>query len=85
MTVIYSSNLFPCNAKYFQTLSGKKWPSFANSLRRMLKFRITVHDVAWQFNNLECSSGLMFGRVISTIAFRSLFCSNWSSKRTELQ
>jgi len=35
----------------------------------------TVHDTAWQFNNLVCSCGLMFDRVISTIAFRSLFSS----------
>jgi len=58
--VIYSSDLFTYNAKYFQTLSGEKWRSFANSLRSMLKLRSTVHEVAWQFNNLACSSGLMF-------------------------
>jgi len=29
MTVIYSSDLFTCNAKYLQTLSGEKWRSFA--------------------------------------------------------
>jgi len=44
----------------------------------------TVHEVAWQFNNLACSSGRMFDRVISTIAFRSLFSSIRLSKRTEL-
>jgi len=38
----------------------------------MLKLLSTVHEVAWQFNNLACSSGLMFGRVICTIAFGSL-------------
>jgi len=43
---------------------------FTNSLRSMLKL---VHEVVWQFNNLACSCGLMFDRVISTIAFRSLF------------
>jgi len=48
------------NAKYFQTLSGEKWRSFANSLRSMLKLRSTVHEVAWQFNNLAYSFGLMF-------------------------
>jgi len=26
----------------------------------MLKLRFTVHDVAWQFNNLAYGSGLMF-------------------------
>jgi len=40
-----------------------------------------VHEVAWQFNNLAYSSGLMFGRVISTIAFRSLLSSNQLLKR----
>jgi len=40
-----------------------------------------VREVTWQFNNLAYSSGLMFGRVISTIAFRSLFSSNRLSKR----
>ena len=35
----------------------------------------TVHEVAWQFNNLACSCGPMLDRVISTIAFRSLFSS----------
>jgi len=29
--VIYSSDLFTYNAKYFHTSSGEKWPSFANS------------------------------------------------------
>jgi len=43
-----------------------------------------MHEVAWQFNNLACSCGLMFDRVISTIAFRSLFSSIRLSKRTEL-
>jgi len=74
--VIYSSYFFTYNAKYFQTLSAEKWRSFASSLRSMLKFRSTVHEVAWQFNNLTYSSGLMFDRVISTIDFRSLFSSN---------
>ena len=59
-TVIYSSYLFTYNAKYFQTFSSEKWSSFANSLRSMLKLRSTVHEVAWQFNNLAYSSGLMF-------------------------
>jgi len=31
--------------KYFQTLSGGKWRSFANNLRSMLKLRSTLH--AW--------------------------------------
>jgi len=72
MVVIYSSDLFTCNAKYFQTLSGEKWRSFAYSLRSTLKLRSTAHEVAWQDNNLAYSSGLMFGRVICTIAFRLL-------------
>ena len=59
-TVIYSSDLFTYNAKSFQTLFGKKWRSFANSLRSMLKLHSTVHEVAWQFNNLAYSSGLTF-------------------------
>ena len=71
-TMIYSSNLFTCNTKYFQTLFGEKWWSFAYSLCSMLKLRSTLHEVAWQFNNLAYSSGLMFGRVISTTAFGSL-------------
>jgi len=41
----------------------------------MLKLRCAVHEVAWQFNNLAYSSGLMFGRVTSTIVCRSLFSS----------
>ena len=48
--VIYSSDLFAYNAKYFQALSGEKWRSFANSLRSMLKCRSTVNEVAWEFN-----------------------------------
>jgi len=44
--VIYSSDLFTYNAKYFQTLHREKWRSFTNSLHSMLK---RVHDVAWQF------------------------------------
>jgi len=53
--------------------------SFANSLRYMLKLRSAVHEVALEFNNLAYSSGLMFGRVISTIVFRSLVRSTrWS-------
>jgi len=64
--------MFP---KYFQTLPWEKWRSFANSLRSMLKLCMkflassTVHEVAWHFNNLACSCGLMFDRVISTICF----------------
>jgi len=50
----------------------------------MLKLRSTLHEIAWQFNNLAYSSGLMFDRVISTIAFKSLFSPNRLSKRTEL-
>ena len=64
------------NAKCFQTLAVEKWPSFANSLFSMPKLRSTEHEVAWQFNNLAYRSGLMFGWVIPTIAFRSLFSSN---------
>jgi len=38
-----------------------------------------VYEVAWQFKNLAYSSGLMFGRIIFTNAFRSLLSSNqWS-------
>jgi len=33
----------------------------------MLKLRSTQDKVAQQFNNLAYSSGLMFGRVISTM------------------
>jgi len=44
--VIYSSDLFTYNAKYFQTSPTEKWRSFTNSLRSMLKL---VHEVAWQF------------------------------------
>jgi len=58
--VIYSSDLFTHNAKHFQTFSGEKWRSFANSLHSMLKLRSTVHEVAWQLNNLAYNSGLMF-------------------------
>jgi len=47
--VIYSSDLFTYNAKYFQTLPWEKWWYFAKSLRSMLKF---VHNVAWQCS--EC-------------------------------
>jgi len=42
--VIYSSDLFTYNAKFFQTLSGEKWRSFASSLRSMLKLRSTVYE-----------------------------------------
>jgi len=80
--VICSSNEFTCNAQYFQTLSGEKWRSFTNSLRGMLNLRSTLHGLAWQFNNLACSSGLMFNQVVSTIAFRSLSSSNWLAKTT---
>jgi len=59
-TVIYSSDLFTYNAKYFQTLSGEKWRSFAYSLRSMLILRSTVDEAAPQFNDLAYSSGLMF-------------------------
>jgi len=75
--VIYSSDLFTYNAKCFQPLylarNGDHLPTV---LRSMLKLRFTVHEVAWQFHNLAYSSGLMFDRVISTVAFRSLFSSN---------
>jgi len=81
-TVIYSNDLLTYNVEYFQTLSEQKWQTFANSLRSMPKLRSIVHEDAWQFNSLACSSRLMFGRVTSTIAFRSLFSSNRLSKRT---
>jgi len=68
--VIYSSDLFTCNAEYFQTLRREKWRPFTNSLRSMLKL---VREVVWQFYNLVCSCKLMFDRVISAIPFRSLF------------
>ena len=51
-------------------LFGEKWRSFFNSLPSMLELRSTVHTVAWQFNNLAYSSGLMFGRVISYNCFQ---------------
>jgi len=76
-TVSYLSDIFTYNAKYFQTLSGEKCQSFAN----MLKLCSKLHEVAWQFNQLAYSSGLMFSQIISTIAFRSLFSSNRLSKR----
>jgi len=84
--MIYSSDCFTYSAKYFQTLSGEKWRSFANSLRSMLKLRSTVHEVAWQFNNFWSTvlDRHLFDRGISTIAFRSLFSSNRLPKRTEL-
>jgi len=46
--VIYLSDIFTYNAKYFQALGlpREKWRSFANSLPGMLKL---LHDVAWQF------------------------------------
>jgi len=81
-SILSDSDLFTYNAKYFQTLSGEKWRSFVYSLRSMLKLRSTLHEVAWQLNNLAYTSGLMFGRVISTNAFRSLFSSIRLSKRT---
>jgi len=51
----------------------------------MSKLRSTVHEVAWQFNNLAYSSGLMFvwpGHFYN--CFRSLFSSNRLPNRTEL-
>jgi len=66
--VIYLSDLFTYTAEYFQILSGEKWRSFANSLRSMLKLLSTLHEVSWQFNHSAYSLGLMFNRVISTIA-----------------
>jgi len=80
MKVIFSSDLFTYSAEYFQTVPREKWLYFANSLCRMLKF---VPGVVWQFHTLACSCGLMFHRVISTIAFRSLVSSIRLSKRTE--
>ena len=47
-TVIYSRDLFTCNAKYLQTLVEEKWRSFANSFRSMLKLRFTVQEVLSQ-------------------------------------
>jgi len=75
--MIYLSALFTYNATYFQTLSGEKWRHFVNSLHSMLILHSTLHEVAWQFNNLAYSSGLIFAQVISTITFRPLFSSNW--------
>jgi len=40
-------------------ITGEKWRSFANSLHSMLKLCSRVHEVAWQFNNLAYTSGLM--------------------------
>jgi len=79
--------VFPYNAKYFQTFHYTIWGEmaiFANGLHSMLKLRFTLHEVSWQFNNSAYSSGLMFGRIISTIAFRWLFSSSRLSKRTKL-
>jgi len=67
-TIIYSSDLFTYNAKYFQTFLGRN----GGLLPSMQKLLSTVHEVACQFNNLAHSSELMFGGVISTSAFRSL-------------
>jgi len=65
--------------------ASRIWPAGRRFPTPMLKSRSTVHEVAWQFNNLAYSSGLTFvWPVISTIAFRSLFSSNRLSKRTEL-
>jgi len=36
------------------------------------KSSLQLYEVAWQFNNLAHSSGLMFGRIIFTNAVRSL-------------
>jgi len=47
----------------------------------MVKLRSTLHEVAWQCDSLAYSSGLIFGQVMSAIAFRSLFSSNWLSKK----
>jgi len=58
--VIYLSDLFTHDVKYSQTLSWEKWRSFAKCRRSILKPRSTLHEVAWQFNNLAYSSGLMF-------------------------
>jgi len=101
--MIYSSDLFTYNAKYFQTLPREKCRSFTNSLCGMLKLvhevawqfakktcawsclaNSTVHEVSWELNNLACRCGPICDRVISTIAFRSLFSSIRLSKRTEL-
>ena len=60
-TGVNSRYLFTYYAKYFQTLAVEKWRSFANSLPSMLELRSTKHEIAWQFNNLAYSSGLMFG------------------------
>jgi len=46
MTVIYSSDIFTYNAKYFQTLSGEKWWSVVKCLHSMLKLRSTLYEVA---------------------------------------
>jgi len=40
-------------SKHYLGLNGDLLPS----LRSMLKLYPTVHEVAWQFNNLPCSSG----------------------------
>ena len=83
---------FSYNAKYFQTLPKGKWWFFANSLRSILKL---VHEVFWQapqyiklLGNLTIWRAVLnwwlFGPVISTIAFGSLFSSIQLWKRTEL-
>ena len=79
------SDWFTYNAKYFQTLSGEKWRSFASSLRSMLKLHSRGNEAAGNLTIWPTVLDLcLFGRVISTIAFRSLFSSNRLSKRTEL-
>ena len=80
-----SNDLFTCrpNTKYFQTLSGEKWRSFANSLRSMLKFRSTLHQVTWHLKIWHAvQDWCLAGH--ATIAYWPLFSPNRSSKRTEL-
>ena len=58
----------------FLTLS---WKKIFKQFMQHAKTLFHRHKLAWQFNNFPYSSGLMLGQVISTIAFMSIFSSNW--------
>jgi len=54
MTVIYSSDLFTYNVKYFQTLSAEKCRSFANYLLSMLNFAPQCITLLGNLKHLKC-------------------------------
>jgi len=80
MTVIYSKDVFTYYVKYFQTLSGEKCRSFANSLRSMLKLRPHCMKL---LGNLTIRPTLLdwcLAVSFLQLLFRSLFSSNrWKS------